>query len=59
MEVRKTDKFEIHYIFDIPSVVLSTIKVLLNREDKKAYIVIFGNPTNLPKLPTEIAQCIE
>ena len=59
MEVKKTDKYEVHYVFDIPNTVLGVIRVLLERKDKKAYIVIFGNPNNLPKYPTEITQCIE
>ena len=49
MHIKITDKYEIHYIFDIPSVVLSVVRVLLNRKDDKAYMVIFGNPESLPK----------
>jgi hypothetical protein len=59
VEVKKTDKFEVHYVFDIPNIVLSVVNILLKRKDNKAYIFIFGNPENLPKMPTEIAECIK
>lgn len=59
MEVKKTDKYEIHYVFDIPNTIIGVVKVLLERKDNKAYIIMFGNPNNLPKYPTEIAEYID
>lgn len=59
MRIKNTSKYEIHYVFDIPNTVLGVINVLLNRKNNKAYIVMFGNPKNLPKYPTEIAERIE
>jgi len=37
--IKETKEYEIHSFYDIPSVVLATIKVLIERKDGKQYII--------------------
>ncbi len=40
MLIKSTNTYEVHSLFDIPSVVIATIKILVERQDGKDYYII-------------------
>jgi hypothetical protein len=40
MLIKKDDNIEIHSLWDLPHIMLSVVKILIERQDKKTYIII-------------------
>ena len=40
MKIKETEEYEVYSLWDIPSVMLATIKILIEKKDTKNYIII-------------------
>ena len=47
MILKTTKDYEIHYLWDIPSIMVKTVEMLLNKDSNKTYLIMFGNPLKL------------